>query len=210
MVFMWHHDIMPILKVIILVTTMLVSSLHTMVLENTTKCPIAFHLICIIILNYNWVTRILAHTLRWNLKSCYKVLKSKITTCFVVFLNTTLYKEETKEWTSICAYKCVPHHANPLLRILFCCTQRDWVRSKLYVVQKEWRNRLYLIIFLIFAYFILKKIQARVIFILALSFGLVHTLAAENNILKLNNLLLMCFQICTNITLKCEDFQTCC
>ena len=34
----------PILQVIILATAMLVSSFHSLVLENTTKCPRTFHL----------------------------------------------------------------------------------------------------------------------------------------------------------------------
>ena len=68
-VFMIRH-LKPILQIIILTTAILVSFFHSLVLENTTKCPRNFHLVHIIIPNFNWVTRILVHTLRWNLKSC--------------------------------------------------------------------------------------------------------------------------------------------
>ena len=57
-VFMWCH-IKPILQVIILVTTMLVSFFYLWYLK-TTKCPRPFHLIDIILPNYNCVKRILA------------------------------------------------------------------------------------------------------------------------------------------------------
>ena len=69
---MWCH-IKPILQVILLATAMLVSSHHSLVLENTIKCPRPFNLVHITIPNYNQVTRILVHTLGWNLKSCYEV-----------------------------------------------------------------------------------------------------------------------------------------
>ena len=57
-VFMWRH-IKPILQVIILTTTMLVSFLYSLVLENTTKCPRTFYLVHNHDTNYNCVTRIL-------------------------------------------------------------------------------------------------------------------------------------------------------
>ena len=50
------RHIKPILQVIILTTTMLVSSLYGAVLKNTTKCPITFYLVHTAKPNYNWVT----------------------------------------------------------------------------------------------------------------------------------------------------------
>ena len=58
------HNINPILHVIILGTAMLVSFPHSLVLENTTKCPRSFHSIHTIIPNYNWVIRI--HSIHSN------------------------------------------------------------------------------------------------------------------------------------------------
>ena len=103
---MWRH-IKPILQVIILVTTMLVSSPHCLALENTIKCPTTFHIVHIIIPNYNWVTRILAQTLRWNLKSSYGMNKKKIACFFVVFLLTVLCKRKPRSGAKSCAFKCV-------------------------------------------------------------------------------------------------------
>ena len=70
--YMWRH-IKPILQVIALATAMLVSSLHGAVLENRTKCPVTFYLLHTIIPNYNWVTRVLAHTLSCSFNSFYEV-----------------------------------------------------------------------------------------------------------------------------------------
>ena len=78
--FMRRH-IRPILQVIVLMTTMLVSSLHSLVLENTTKHPRTFHLSYIIIPNYNWVTRILARTLGWIWNSVMKWIQNNSVFC---------------------------------------------------------------------------------------------------------------------------------
>ena len=44
---------------------------HSPVLENTTKCSVSFQLVHTTIPNYNWMTRISAHTPSWNFKSFY-------------------------------------------------------------------------------------------------------------------------------------------
>ena len=50
--FMAHH-IKQILQVIILMTVMMVSSLHETVLENTTNCSVTFYLVHTTVPNYN-------------------------------------------------------------------------------------------------------------------------------------------------------------
>ena len=88
-VFMWRH-IKPNLQVIILATAMLVSFLHSAALENTTKCPRTYYLVHATIPNYNWVTRIIPHTLGWNFKSCYEV-SPKETCAFLCFFFSTRF-----------------------------------------------------------------------------------------------------------------------
>ena len=108
---MWRH-IKPILKVIILATAMLVSSLHSRVLENTTKCYVTFYLVHTTIQNYNWIDKnISTHT--WMQYQILPWSKSKFK-CFLFFLYTTLYKIETKRCGKLYMYRCVLHHANPL------------------------------------------------------------------------------------------------
>ena len=82
--FMWRH-IMPILQVIILATAMLVSSLQRAVLENTIKFPITFYLGHTTIPNYNWVTRILAHTISGNFNSFYELKVQAFFCCFSLY-----------------------------------------------------------------------------------------------------------------------------
>ena len=59
--------------------------------RNNNKMSQIFHLVRIIIQNYNWVTRIFAHTLRWNLKFSYEV-----TAYFVVFSLCTKRKSKRR------------------------------------------------------------------------------------------------------------------
>ena len=89
---MWRH-FKPILQVITLATAMMVSSLHGAVLENTTKCPVTFYLVHTIIPNYNWVTKILAHT---HLAGILIPWNQKFQAFFVVYHYTAPYKKETK------------------------------------------------------------------------------------------------------------------
>ena len=104
---MWRH-IKPILQVIILATAMLVSSLHRVVLENTTKCPLTFYLVHTTIPNYIWVLRILAHMLtevnEANLKFKHSLL---------FFFYTAPCKNETKQRGKIVRVGCIPRCANP-------------------------------------------------------------------------------------------------
>ena len=109
--FMWSH-IKPILQVIIISITMLVSSLHGTVMENITKCSITFYLVHITIPNYNWVKRIAAHTLGSNFKSFHEENWNSSISLFV-FLHTTLYTRETKSYGKIismqeCTASCKP------------------------------------------------------------------------------------------------------
>ena len=124
-VFMWHH-IKQILQIIILGTAMLVSFLHSLVLENTTKCPRTLHLVHIIIPNYNRVTRILAQTLGWNLKSCF----NRVFCCCCCFFKLCCKKRKLpRSRTESCAYKCVLRRANPLLLLhnnSLCVLQNAW------------------------------------------------------------------------------------
>ena len=75
--------IKPILQVIILTTTMLVSSLHGVVLDNTTKCPVTFYLVHTTIPNYNWVTRIISTHTGWNF--FLRIRKLKVSAFFCCF-----------------------------------------------------------------------------------------------------------------------------
>ena len=98
-----------ILQVIVLATAMLVSYPHSLVLKNTAECPRTFHLVYIIIPNFNWVTRMLA--LSWVKFEILLWSQSKIIVCFVVFLHTALHKKETKKrgknHAHMCAYRIV-------------------------------------------------------------------------------------------------------
>ena len=89
-VFMWRQ-IMPILQVIILVTAMLVSSSHSMVLENTTKCSVTFYSVHTKIPNYEWQEYQHTHSVK-ILNTSMKWIKSSP----VFLLYTLLYKKETK------------------------------------------------------------------------------------------------------------------
>ena len=55
-------DVKQKLQAIILATAMLVSCSHVTVLGKATECSITFYLVHTTLPNYNWVTRISAHT----------------------------------------------------------------------------------------------------------------------------------------------------
>ena len=108
---MWHH-IKPILQVIALATVMLISTPHSLVLPwNTTKCPRTFYLDYIIIPNFNWVTRILAHT--WVKFEVLLWSESTIIAYFVVFSIPCCTKRKPRSGVKSFAYECVLRHANP-------------------------------------------------------------------------------------------------
>ena len=107
-VFMWHQ-ITPILQVIILMTTMLVSSLHSMVLENTTKCYYFFYLVHTTIPNYEWQEYQHTHSVK-ILNTSMKWISSS-----PVFYSIPCFtKRKPRDVAKLCVYKCVPRCANPL------------------------------------------------------------------------------------------------
>ena len=65
--------------------------------------------------NYNWVTRILAHTLSGNLNCFYKVLKSKKFKLFLLFFSILgRTKRKPSDVAKSCVYGCITWRANPL------------------------------------------------------------------------------------------------
>ena len=120
--FMWCR-IKPILQVIILATAMLLSILHSSVLENTTKCPRTFNLVHITIPNCNWVTRILAHHLvEISNPVMKKIPNNCMFCCFFSVPHST--KRKLGRGAKSCKYGCVLRHTNPLSSKLRCpyCT----------------------------------------------------------------------------------------
>ena len=103
---MWRH-IKPILQVIVLATTMLVSSLHRAVLENTTKCPV-LNLVHTTIP----VTRILAHTLDWNFGSFYEV--NQKFKHFLLFFSIPCYTKTKRQSKIVPVWVHIPRCANLL------------------------------------------------------------------------------------------------
>ena len=130
---MWPH-IKPILLVIILATTMLISFKHGSVLENTTKCLKPFNLIHTTIPNYNWVTRILAHTLDFILSPAKNYIKSNSMFC-CFSLYHMLQKKKSRSGAKSCAYRCIPSRAHPLCWMvqLFHCIIDKWVGLSYFV-----------------------------------------------------------------------------
>ena len=72
--------------------------------QNCSFSPYPNNKLQLINKNISTHTRVTFKILLWS--------KSTITTCFVVFLHTALYKNETKEWGKSYVCKCVPHCAN--------------------------------------------------------------------------------------------------
>ena len=107
---MWRH-IKQILQVIILATAMLVSCSHRTVLGKATKCSITFYLVHTTLSNYNWVTRISAHTHWVEISNpLYKV--NQRFKCF--FFHTMLCKRKPRDLEKSCTCKCVLRRTNAL------------------------------------------------------------------------------------------------
>ena len=106
------HHIKPILQVIILTTTMLVSSLHDTVLENTTKCPIT---LCLVISKYQIQLNdkaISSTPTQWKFQ--FYEINFKSSSIFVAFLYTAPYKTETKLRAKIGAESVVQTNIMPV------------------------------------------------------------------------------------------------
>ena len=88
---------------------------HGAVLENTIKCPKTFYLVHTTIPNYNWVTRISAHTFNSvEILILSKLIKSS--SILLLFFSILCHAErKPSNVTKSCTYRCVLCRANPLL-----------------------------------------------------------------------------------------------
>ena len=78
------------------------------------KCPRTFYLVLTTIPNYNWVTRISAHTFCWNFNSFHEV---KFKCVLLIFSIPHHTKRKPSGVAESCAYRCVPRRTNLLLKM---------------------------------------------------------------------------------------------